>query len=68
MSEPDDGFFFEATEATDTESLRQIGSQLGGYARGSVPPRPADWREILDALLALGEDRPVTVAIADRAG
>jgi hypothetical protein len=28
-----------------------------------MPPRPADWREVIDALLALGEDRPVTVAI-----
>jgi uncharacterized protein len=58
-----DGFFFEATEAADTESLRRIGAQLGGFAKAVVPPRPADWREVLDALLALGSDRPVTVAI-----
>jgi uncharacterized protein len=63
LSKADDGFFFEATEATDTESLRQIGAQLGDYTRAPVPPRPADWREVLDALLALGEDRQVTVAI-----
>jgi uncharacterized protein len=59
----DGGFFFEATEAADTESLRRIGAQIGGFARAAIQPRPADWREVLDALLALGEDRPVTVAI-----
>jgi hypothetical protein len=63
LSKADGGFFFEATEATGTESLRQIGAQLGGYTRASMPPRPADWREVLDALLALGENRPVTVSI-----
>jgi uncharacterized protein len=59
----DSGFFFEATEATDTESLRRIGAQIGGFAKAAIQPRPADWREVLDALLALGEDRPLTVAI-----
>ena len=59
----DSGFFFEATEAADTESLRRIGAQIGGFAKAAIQPRPADWREVLDALLALGEDRPVTVAI-----
>jgi AAA+ ATPase superfamily predicted ATPase len=63
LCKADGGFFFEATEATDSESLRQIGSQLGDYTAARVPPRPASWREVLDALLALGEERPVTVAI-----
>jgi len=63
LCKADDGFFFEATEATDTESLRQVGSQLGDYIRTPVPLRPVDWREVLDAVLALGQDRPVTVAI-----
>ncbi|HEY1703416.1 MAG TPA: ATP-binding protein [Trebonia sp.] len=63
LCKADGGFFFEATEATDTESLRRIGAQLGDYGQAAVPPRPADWHEVLDALLALGTDRPVTVAI-----
>ena len=63
LCKADGGFFFEATEATDSESLRRIGTQIGDYTGASIPPRPAGWREVLDALLALGEDRPVTVAI-----
>jgi len=63
LCKADGGFFFEATEATDTESLRRIGAQLGGFTKAVIPPRPEDWREVLDALLALGEDRPITVAI-----
>src|ERR1700735_4697627 len=50
LSKADGGFFFEATEATDTESLRQIGAQLGSYTSAAMPPRPADWREVLDVL------------------
>lgn len=57
------GFFFEATEATDTESLMRIGALLGEFTRAPFPPRPADWHEVLDALLALGEREPVTVVI-----
>jgi len=63
LCQADGGFFFEATEATDTESRRRIGAQLGDFAKAAVPPRPADWHEVLDALLALGSDRPVTVAM-----
>jgi len=63
LCKADEGFFFEATEATDTEALRRIGAQLGDYTGAPMPPRPADWHEVLDALLALGEERPVTVAI-----
>ncbi|MBO0877325.1 MAG: ATP-binding protein [Pseudonocardia sp.] len=63
LSKADGGFFFEATEATDIESLRRIGIQLGAYGRSALPPRPADWHEAMDALLELGTDRPVTVAI-----
>ncbi len=57
------GFFFEATEATDTESLMRIGALLGEYTGAAFPPRPADWHEVIDALLALGAQRPVTVVI-----
>lgn len=58
-----DGFFFEATEAMDAESLRQIGALLGDYTGAPFPPRPADWHEVLDAVLRLGEEQPVTAVI-----
>jgi AAA+ ATPase superfamily predicted ATPase len=58
-----DGFFVEATEATDVESLRRIGGLIGQFTNSPVPPRPADWHEVLDALLRLGADRPVTAVI-----
>lgn len=57
------GFFFEATEAADAESLHRIGAQISRFTRSPVPLRPADWHEVLDALLALGEHEPVTVVI-----
>ncbi|MFD0329111.1 ATP-binding protein [Streptacidiphilus monticola] len=57
------GFFFEATEAADAESLRRIGALIGEYAGSPFPVRPADWHEVLDALLALGEQGPATVVI-----
>lgn len=59
----DKGFFFESTEAADAESLHRIGAQIGAYTKAAVPPRPEDWHEVLDALLALGEDHRVTVAV-----
>jgi AAA+ ATPase superfamily predicted ATPase len=57
------GFFFEATEAADAESLRRIGALIGEYTGSPIPARPADWHEVLDALLALGEQGPTTVVI-----
>ncbi len=63
LCQASDGFFFEATEATDAESLRRIGGLIGEFTNAPVPPRPADWHEVLDALLRLGADRPVTVVI-----
>ncbi|HET9171127.1 MAG TPA: hypothetical protein VFN97_16940, partial [Actinospica sp.] len=57
------GFFFEATEAADPESLMRIGAELGQFTAAAFPPRPADWHEVIDGLLRLGEERPVTVVI-----
>lgn len=57
------GFFFEATETADAESLRRIGALIGEYTDSPVPVRPADWHEVLDGLLALGEQGPTTVVI-----
>ncbi|MBM0238442.1 ATP-binding protein [Micromonospora sp. ATA32] len=57
------GFYFGATEATSTESLRRLGAALGAYSGAPGPVQLADWAAAVDALLALGRDRPVTVVI-----
>jgi hypothetical protein len=48
-------FFFEAAE--------QRTPGRGAYTGAVLPPCPEDWREVLDAVLALGENSPVTVVI-----
>lgn len=58
-----DGFYFGATEATDAESLRRIGASLTAHARPATPYHFANWSEAVDALLALGADRPVPVVL-----
>nr|WP_203689596.1 ATP-binding protein [Streptomyces sp. SID12488] len=57
------GFYFGATEATDAESLRRMGTALTTHVRPASPFHFADWSEAVDALLALGSERPVPVVI-----
>jgi len=57
------GFYFAADEATDSDSLHQIGAALGEYLGLTSGLRFDSWHEVLDALLALGNDRPTTVVI-----
>ncbi|MFB9238571.1 ATP-binding protein, partial [Plantactinospora siamensis] len=57
------GFYFGATEATDAESLRRLGAALTAHRRPPSPYHFADWAEAVDALLALGADRPTPVVI-----
>ncbi|SCE65990.1 hypothetical protein GA0074695_0104 [Micromonospora viridifaciens] len=57
------GFYFGATEATATESLRRLGEALGIYTGAPGPVQLADWSAAVDALLALGRQRPVTVVV-----
>lgn len=57
------GFYFGATEATETDSLRRLGEALGRHIGGLGPVQLPDWASAVDALLALGRDRPITVVI-----
>jgi AAA+ ATPase superfamily predicted ATPase len=57
------GFYFAAEAAADGETLRRIGSDLGAYLGTPAPLEFRDWREVADALLALGRDGPVPVVI-----
>ncbi|AGS72002.1 ATP-binding protein [Streptomyces collinus] len=57
------GFYFCAYEATEAESLRRIGEELGQYSGSLAPMRFDRWEQAVDALLALGKERPVPVVI-----
>jgi uncharacterized protein len=57
------GFYFGATEATDTESLARISAALTEHARPPSPFHFANWTEAVDVLLDLGRDRPIPVVI-----
>ncbi|MEV1144837.1 ATP-binding protein [Micromonospora sp. NPDC049799] len=58
-----EGFYFGATEATPADSLRRLGEALGRHTDAPGPLHLADWSSAVDALLALGRDRPLTVVI-----
>ncbi|MBU3062586.1 ATP-binding protein [Nocardia sp. NEAU-G5] len=57
------GFYFGATESTDAESLRLIGSALTQYLNAPLPVQPTDWFQVVDALLLLGREQPLPVVI-----
>jgi uncharacterized protein len=63
LCETTGGFYFAADEATDGESLRQLGAALGSHLNLPTPLRLDGWHEAFDALLALGNDRPLAVVI-----
>ncbi|WP_093781132.1 ATP-binding protein [Streptomyces sp. yr375] len=57
------GFYFCAYEATEAESLRRFGEELGQYTGTVAPMRFDRWEQAVDALLALGKERPLPVVI-----
>jgi AAA+ ATPase superfamily predicted ATPase len=63
LCEATGGFYFAADEATDGESLRQLGTTLGEHLGLPSALRLDTWPEAFDALLALGKDHPVVVVI-----
>ncbi|GAA2267005.1 hypothetical protein GCM10010415_34900 [Streptomyces atrovirens] len=58
-----DGFYFCAYEATEAESLRRFGEELGQYCGSLAPMRFDRWEQAVDALLELGRERPVPVVL-----
>ncbi|MFE4968731.1 ATP-binding protein [Streptomyces sp. NPDC056660] len=57
------GFSFCVYEATEAESLRRFGEELGQYSGSVAPMRFDRWEQAVDALLALGKERPLPVVI-----
>lgn len=57
------GFYFGATEATDTDSLRRLGEVLGQHVGAPGPIQLGSWAAAVDSLLGLGADQPTVVVI-----
>lgn len=57
------GFYFAADEATETESLRYLSAELARFIDSPYPINLTDWRQAVDALLALANDREIPVVI-----
>jgi uncharacterized protein len=57
------GFYFGATEATDTESLARVSDALTAHLTPPSAFHFAGWGEVVDVLLDLGRNRPVPVVI-----
>ncbi len=57
------GFFFSAEESTEAESLRHLSAVYGAFIGSAAPISFTDWRQAIDALLALAGDREIPVII-----
>jgi AAA+ ATPase superfamily predicted ATPase len=57
------GFMFAATQQSEAQNLADLGAAYGAYRGLRQPVVFADYREALDELLRIGEDRPVPVII-----
>ncbi|QSB17028.1 ATP-binding protein [Natronosporangium hydrolyticum] len=57
------GFYFAATEATERESLRRLGEEVGAFLRSPHPITYPDWETAIDSLLSLGSEGPTPVVI-----
>lgn len=55
------GFFFAASETTETDALRQLGAALAEYAGGAAPYQFGRWDEALDALFTTAADRLIVI-------
>ncbi|WP_322973418.1 AAA family ATPase [Actinacidiphila soli] len=57
------GFYFGAQEATEAESLHRLGDELARHTGAARPGRWRRWEEAVDALLALGDERPLPAVL-----
>lgn len=57
------GFMFAATQQSEAQNLADLGAAYGAYRGLRQPVVFPGYREALDELLRLGEERPVTVII-----
>ncbi|GAA3370762.1 ATP-binding protein [Streptomyces sannanensis] len=57
------GFLFAATQQTETQNLADLGAACATHQGMRRPIRFRDWRDALDELLRIGEEREVPVII-----
>jgi uncharacterized protein len=57
------GFFFEAVQGTEAESLRMLGAELGLHVGSPAPLSFGSWDEAIEALFTLGDRQPLAVII-----
>jgi AAA+ ATPase superfamily predicted ATPase len=57
------GFYFEAVQATEAESLRMLGAELAEFTGAPAPYSFPTWDEAIAALFALGDASPTPVTI-----
>jgi AAA+ ATPase superfamily predicted ATPase len=57
------GFMFAATQQSEAQNLADLGAAYAAYRGLRQPILFADYREALDELLRIGDDRPVPVII-----
>jgi AAA+ ATPase superfamily predicted ATPase len=58
-----DGFMFAATQQSEAQNLADLGAEYAAYRGIRQPVVFASFREALDELLRLGEERPTAVII-----
>lgn len=63
LAEVTGGFFFEAVQATEAESLRMLGAELARHLGAPAPFSLPTWDDALESLFALGNNGPKTVII-----
>ncbi|MDB1088181.1 ATP-binding protein [Streptomyces sp. ACA25] len=63
LAQETSGFLFAATQQSEAQNLADLGAALAGHRGLRRPLLLTDWREALEELLALGEERSVPVII-----
>jgi AAA+ ATPase superfamily predicted ATPase len=58
-----DGFYFAAEQAAESEQLQHLGEAVATFLGAPAPLHFADWRQAIDALLGLGQARPMPVVL-----
>ncbi|MFI1197915.1 ATP-binding protein [Streptomyces sp. NPDC020883] len=65
VSQATGGFYFDGQAAAEAESLRRLAERLAAHTGAARPPHWGSWDDAVEALLALGDERPAPVIVDD---